>query len=136
MPSDEAGVRDVKKILRLLQWTLKAAIFFTLFAFALNNPGDVTLHFFFGTQWTGPLVLMVFGVFTLGVVTGVLGMLPKWWRHRRALKKIQNAHATLQETGTHSNTNSVTPLNEHAVSATLYARHAGASPSPGEAHGI
>jgi len=80
--------------------------------------------------------LLVFGVFTLGVVTGVLGMLPKWWRHRRALNKIKNAHATLQETGAHSNTNSVTPLNEPAVSATLYARHAGASPSSGEAHGI
>ncbi len=83
----------MKKILRLLQWALKAAIFFTLFAFALNNPGDVTLHFFFGTQWSGPLVLMVLGVFAMGVTVGVLGMLPKWWRHRRALKKIQAANA-------------------------------------------
>jgi len=87
-------VRHVKKILRFLQWSLKAAIFFTLFAFALNNPGDITLHFFFGTQWTGPLVLMVLGVFTLGVVVGVLGMLPKWWRHRRALQKMQGAHTS------------------------------------------
>ncbi|MEI7495705.1 MAG: DUF1049 domain-containing protein, partial [Betaproteobacteria bacterium] len=32
----------------LLQWTLKAAIFFTLFAFALNNQEDILVHFFFG----------------------------------------------------------------------------------------
>jgi hypothetical protein len=25
--------------------------FFTLFAFALNNQQDATVHFFFGTQW-------------------------------------------------------------------------------------
>ena len=30
-------------------WLLKAAIFFTLFAFALNNQQDATVHLFFGT---------------------------------------------------------------------------------------
>jgi uncharacterized integral membrane protein len=94
----------VKKILRFLQWSLKAAIFFTLFAFALNNPGDITLHFFFGTQWTGPLVLMVLGVFTLGVIVGVLGMLPKWWRHRRALQRMQNAQSQPSQTSAPSYT--------------------------------
>jgi len=34
----------------LLKWVLKAAIFFTLFAFALNNQQDTTVHFFFGTN--------------------------------------------------------------------------------------
>ena len=65
-------------------WLLKAAIFFTLFAFALNNQQDATVHFFFGTQWRAPLVLVVLSAFALGVIVGVLGMVPRWWRRRSA----------------------------------------------------
>ena len=70
----------------LFKWLLKAAIFFTLFAFALNNQGDATVRFFFGTQWTAPMVLVVLGAFGLGLIIGVLGMVPRWWRHRRDAK--------------------------------------------------
>ncbi len=72
----------MEQIIWLLKWLLKAAIFFTLFAFALNNQHDASVHFFFGTQWRGPQVLIVLGAFTLGVVIGVLGMLPRWWKRR------------------------------------------------------
>ncbi|OYY53416.1 MAG: hypothetical protein B7Y54_03045 [Polaromonas sp. 35-63-240] len=37
--------------MKYLMWLLKAAIFFTLFAFALNNQQTVSVHFFFGTAW-------------------------------------------------------------------------------------
>ena len=70
----------------LFKWLLKAAIFFTLFAFALNNQGDVTVRFFFGRQWTAPMVLVVLSAFGLGLIVGVLGMVPRWWRHRRDAK--------------------------------------------------
>jgi tetratricopeptide (TPR) repeat protein len=49
--------------MKYLLWLLKAAIFFTLFAFALNNQQDATVHFFFGTQWRAPLVLVVLTAF-------------------------------------------------------------------------
>lgn len=65
-------------------WLLKAAIFFTLFAFALNNQQDVTVHFFFGTSWTAALVLVVLSAFALGLMVGVLGMVPRWLKLRRA----------------------------------------------------
>ena len=65
-------------------WLLKAAIFFTLFAFALNNQQETTVHFFFGTQWRAPLVLVVLAAFAGGLVVGALGMLPGWWKHRSA----------------------------------------------------
>ena len=67
----------MKKLIGLLQWTLKAAIFFTLFAFALNNQHDVTVHFFFGQHWMAPQVLVLLAVFVLGLVLGVLLMVPK-----------------------------------------------------------
>ena len=79
----------MKNLLWLLQWTLKAAIFFTLFAFALNNQDDATVHFFFGTQWRAPMVLVVLSAFVLGVVVGVLGMVPRWWRERRVAQQAQ-----------------------------------------------
>ena len=74
----------MKQLVWLLKWTLKAAIFFTLFAFALNNQHDATVRFFFGQQWTAPLVLVVLSAFALGLLIGVLGMVPRWWQHRRA----------------------------------------------------
>jgi len=70
--------------LKYLIWLLKAAIFFTLFAFALNNQQDATVHFFFGTQWRAPLVLVVLAAFALGLAIGALGMVPRWWKHRAA----------------------------------------------------
>ncbi len=74
----------MKQVAWLFKWLLKAAIFFTLFAFALNNQGDATVRFFFGHQWTAPMVLIVLTAFTLGLVIGILGMVPRWWQHRRA----------------------------------------------------
>ena len=54
----------MKQFLKLLQWTLNAAVFFTLFAFAL------------------------------GLVVGVLGMVPRWWRQKQAAKSVQANSAT------------------------------------------
>lgn len=79
----------MKRLLRLLQWLLKAAVFFTLFAFALNNQQETRVNFFFSTHWSAPTVLVVLSAFSLGVVVGVLGMVPRWWRHRQTLR--QNA---------------------------------------------
>lgn len=76
----------MKSIAWLFKWLLKAAIFFTLFAFALNNQGDATVRFFFGQQWTAPMVLVVLSAFALGLLVGVLGMVPRWWRHRTAAR--------------------------------------------------
>ena len=72
--------------MKYLLWLLKAALFFTLFAFALNNQQDATVHFFFGTQWRAPLVLVVLTAFAAGLGTGVLGMVPRWWKHRVAAR--------------------------------------------------
>ncbi|HSV52741.1 MAG TPA: LapA family protein [Burkholderiaceae bacterium] len=88
----------MKHLMWLLKWMLKAAIFFTLFAFALNNQQDATVHFFFGTRWSAPLVLVVLTAFACGVAIGVLGMVPRWWKHRSAAQKaaLRAAQATGQ----------------------------------------
>lgn len=84
----------MKRLLRLLQWLLKAAVFFTLFAFAVNNQQETRVNFFFSTHWSAPTVLVVLSAFTLGVVVGVLGMVPRWWRERQALKQTMSTGAS------------------------------------------
>jgi putative membrane protein len=72
--------------MKYLMWLLKAAIFFTLFAFALNNQQVVAVHFFFGTLWQAPLVLVVLAAFACGLALGVLVMMPRWWKKRKAAR--------------------------------------------------
>ncbi len=72
--------------MRILVWLLRAFLFFTLFAYALNNLHNATVHWFFGTQWTAPLVIVVLAAFAAGCVVGVIAMVPGWWRQRRAAK--------------------------------------------------
>ncbi len=70
--------------MKYLMWLLKAAIFFTLFAFALNNQQAVAVHFFFGTLWQAPLVLVVLAAFACGLALGIFVMMPRWWKTRGA----------------------------------------------------
>ena len=79
--------------MRYLMWLLKAAIFFTLFAFALNNQQEAEVNFFFGTSWRAPLVLVVLAAFALGLLVGALGMVPRWWKHRSDARRAQAAAA-------------------------------------------
>ncbi|MBA3594742.1 MAG: LapA family protein [Pseudomonadota bacterium] len=71
--------------MKYLMWLLKAAIFFTLFAFALNNQQVVSVNFFFGTQWQAPLVLVVLATFAVGLAAGILMMMPRWWKKRKTI---------------------------------------------------
>ncbi len=79
----------MKQLAWLLRWILKAAIFFTLFAFALNNQQVVTVNFFFGYDWQAPLVLVVLAAFAAGLAAGVLAMLPRWLKQRRAARRAR-----------------------------------------------
>ena len=107
----------MNQIVWLFKWLLKAAIFFTLFAFALNNQGDVTVRFFFGTQWTAPVVLVVLITFSAGLLVGVLGMVPRWWRQRRAAlaSRVTNQSLSKTNTTTPSNADSLTRPEAHGL---------------------
>lgn len=70
--------------MKYLMWLLRAAIFFALFAFALNNQSPIQVHLFFGAYWQAPLVLVLLIALVAGVALGVLVMLPVWLQARRA----------------------------------------------------
>ncbi|MBI5722048.1 MAG: DUF1049 domain-containing protein [Burkholderiales bacterium] len=71
--------------MRIVVWLIRAFLFFTLFAFALNNQHTVAVHWFFGLAWTTPLVFVVLVAFAVGAALGVMAMVPSWWRARRAV---------------------------------------------------
>ncbi len=79
----------MKKLIWLLRWILRAAIFFALLVFALNNQTPVTLRFFDDYQWSAPLVFVVLAAFALGLALGILVMLPRWLGQRHAARKAR-----------------------------------------------
>ena len=95
--------------MRLLVWLVRAAVFFTLFAFALNNQHDAAIRWFFGQEWRAPMVFIVLAAFALGCAFGVFAMVPSWWRHRRVARK----HATVIAAPTEA------PLSQPATDNTL-----------------
>lgn len=75
--------------MRTLNWLWRSLLFLLLFAFALNNQHEVVLKWFMGYQWQAPMVFIVLAAFGLGCVTGVLAMVPSWWRQRREARQRQ-----------------------------------------------
>ena len=84
--------------MRLILWTLKALVFFTLFAFALNNQHPASVKWFFGVEWQAPMVFVVLASFAAGCVLGVLAMVPGRWRGR-GLQAKTSAPAQRADTG-------------------------------------
>ena len=73
--------------MRILVWVFRALIFFTLFAFALNNQQQANVRWFFGVEWRTPMVIVVLVAFAAGCAFGVAAMVPSWWRQRRVAKR-------------------------------------------------
>jgi putative membrane protein len=72
---------------RMFVWLIRAAIFFALFAFALNNQQEAGIRWFFGQEWRAPMVFIVLAAFGMGCAFGVFAMVPSWWRQRRVARK-------------------------------------------------
>jgi uncharacterized integral membrane protein len=89
--------------MRLLGWVLRLVAFVVLLGFALNNQAPVTLNFLFGWQWQGPMALIVLATFALGCAVGAVGMLPAWWRQRRAAASLRAAQPAPSATGRTAN---------------------------------
>ncbi len=82
--------------MRLLVWAVRALVFLALFALALNNQHAATLHSFFGIEWQTRMIYVVLASFIAGCAIGVLAMVPRWWRGRRAVTPAPAAkHGTV-----------------------------------------
>lgn len=90
--------------MRVLVWLVRSFIFFTLFAFALNNQQTVTVSWFFGARWQAPMVIVMLAAFAAGAALGVLAMLPgawqRWRRHRRRAAESPSSAGSNTSAGT------------------------------------
>lgn len=77
--------------MRFFVWLFRAFVFFSLFAFALNNQHAAAVHWFFGYAWNAPMVIVVLAAFGLGAAFGVLAMTPSWWRQWRLVRRLRPA---------------------------------------------
>ena len=91
--------------MRVITWIFRLFIFFSLFAFALNNQQDAAVRWFFGYEWRAPMVFVVLAAFGLGCAFGVSAMVPAWWKHRRVATQRTVAPAT--------------PLNPHPLASAV-----------------
>lgn len=73
--------------MKIISRIILVLLFIIFFGFALKNTETVTLRFFMGYEFPGPLVLMLLIFFIAGICFGVLGMIPTLFRHRRELGK-------------------------------------------------
>lgn len=73
--------------MKYLIWLLRAAFFFLLFVFSLNNQHSVTVRGFWGMQWQGPLVLAMLVAFALGLALGLATVIPRWRKEREGRER-------------------------------------------------
>ncbi len=74
--------------MKWLIWLIRAAVFFVLFAFALNNMHEARVYWLPGQEWRVPMVFVVLAAFSFGCIFGVLAMVPRWWQQWRVARKV------------------------------------------------
>ncbi|MBI2311217.1 MAG: LapA family protein [Betaproteobacteria bacterium] len=75
--------------MRYLTWFLRILLFVLLLGFAVKNTETVTLRYYFGFEWPGPLVLILLVFFAAGAGVGILACLGIIFRQRRQLSGLR-----------------------------------------------
>ena len=79
--------------MRIVTWTIRLVLFVLLAAFGAKNVDPVTLRFYFDLAVEAPLILVLFGAFAVGVVFGVLALVPAVVRQKRAISALKREAA-------------------------------------------
>lgn len=72
-----------------LLWFLRGILFVILLGLAIKNGGDIELRFFFDAAWQAPLSLVLLVTLTIGVILGLLALLPQVIRLRRSVGQMR-----------------------------------------------
>lgn len=79
----------LEKCMAYLKWLSRILLFLLLLGFSVRNLDPVTLNFFLGYQWHEPLVVVLLAFTLMGVLFGLLAILPMFVRQRRDMAKLQ-----------------------------------------------
>ena len=70
--------------------------------FTIHNPQDVSVEYYLGFSWRGPLVILVAASLTIGIIIGSLAGLAKNLKLRRRYSRIANANSVVTGHENHS----------------------------------
>jgi len=82
---------SMKNFTRYLGLAAKLLLFLLVLGFALKNSHPAVFHSYLGATWQAPLIIMLGLAFVIGVLTGVLALLPTLFRLRREAVGKQRA---------------------------------------------
>jgi len=76
--------------MRVVSWIFRTVLFLAALGFALSNTAVTELRFF-GVEfvWRAPLVIFLLAFLAAGVLLGLLGLLPTWYRMRREIGRLR-----------------------------------------------
>lgn len=98
---------------RALSTVVWVVVFLLLLLLALKNADPVTVNFYFGHAWQGPLILVLLAAFALGALFGLVACVPAFIRRRREVaglrKELRLRPAAPAEKGTPALPGDATP---------------------------
>ena len=86
------------------------ALFFLLVlgvTFTLKNPQSVSLEYYFGLSWKGPLVVVVLASILIGIILGYLSVVARTLKLRQVNSRLEKSNKRLI-----SNNHSKGPFNK------------------------
>ena len=78
--------------MRMITWIVNGLLFVLALGFAIRNTTPTELRFFLFTGdyvWNLPLVIYLLVFFVVGVVVGLLSVIPSYFRGRREISKLK-----------------------------------------------
>jgi lipopolysaccharide assembly protein A len=78
--------------MRFITWVINGLLFLLALGFAIRNTTPTELRFFMFTGdyvWNFPLVIYLLVFFVVGVVVGLLSVIPSYFRGRREIAKLK-----------------------------------------------
>ncbi len=80
-----------------LLWLLRGFLFIALLGLAIKNSAEIELRFFFDASWHAPLSVTLLVAMVVGVVFGLLALLPKLVRQRRDIGALKRQLAAREK---------------------------------------
>ncbi len=75
--------------LRFIAPLVGLALFLAALGFAVKNSEPVTLHYYLGLVWQAPMVVVLFVVFAIGAVVGVVASFSYLYRQRGEILSLK-----------------------------------------------
>jgi lipopolysaccharide assembly protein A len=86
--------------MRYILWLLKLVLFVAVLTFAVKNTAPVTVHYYLGTAWEAPLILVLLVFFAIGAALGVMAGLGQQFRQRREISLLKRELQSRREPAT------------------------------------